>query len=222
MKYCEYETAFSAARMNKYLKACGGDNDAALTLYRHNIKACQKFYGVLNIFEIILRNAINEHFKAYFSDPDWIRNQLKAGGMLDAHPQKASVERMITDLDKAGRYTNDRVVSSVTFGFWTYMFTKVPYRLGGQSILQIFPAKAKGLGQRAIYNELQDIKIFRNRIAHHEAICFDASGVKNTHPAKESYALILKYVSFLGYKESHLYYGLDVLPDKILNRIDNL
>ena len=222
MNYSEYERAFSPARLTKYLKACGGDSNAALTLYRHNIKLCQKCYGVLNIFEIVLRNSINEHFVNYFSDPDWIRHQIAAGGMLEHHPQCQNVLKTIADLDASGKYTNDRVVSSVTFGFWTYLFNRVPFRLGGQSILQIFPGRTKGLGQRAIYNELQDIKAFRNRIAHHEAICFDTYGAKNTAQAKASYALVIKYIQFLGYQEAHLYYGLDVLPDKILQKIDNL
>ena len=222
MKYKDYEKAFSPARLNKYLKAFGGDTVAALTLYRHNIKLCQKFYGVLNIFEVLLRNAINEHYKVYLTDHDWIRNQLTYGGMLDSHPQKVAVEKTIVDLVKNGRYTNDRLVSSVSFGFWTYLFTKKPFAAGGQTLLQIFPAKAHGLGQRAIYNELQAIKNFRNSIAHHEAICFDATGAKNTKPARDSYAMIIKYIQYLGYSESHLYYGLDVLPDKILEKIDYL
>lgn len=94
--------------------------------------------------------------------------------------------------------------------------------MGGQSLLQIFPSRTKGLGQRAIYNELQDVKTFRNRIAHHEAICFDAAGARNTAQVKANYALVIKYIQFLGYQETHLYYGLDILPDKILQKIDSL
>lgn len=222
MKYPDYEKAFSPARLNKYLKACKGDTTAALTLYRHNVKLCQKCYGILNIFEIVLRNAINEHYKAHFSDPDWIRHQLVPGGMLENHPQRQSILKIISDLDATGKYTNDRVVSSVTFGFWTHLFSRRPFALGGQSLLQVFPARTKGLGQRAIYNELQDVKAFRNRIAHHEAICFDAAGAKNTAQVKANYALVIKYIQFLGYQETHLYYGLDILPDKILQKIDSL
>ena len=222
MKYLEYERAFSAARLNKYLTACGGNTAKALILYRHNVKLCQKFYGMLNIFEVILRNAINEHYKSYFNDSDWIRSQLAPGGMLSQHPQKSVVDKTIADLTAAGRYTNDRVVSSVTFGFWTYLFTKKPFRLGGQSLLRIFPAKATGLGQRAIYNELMAVKNFRNRIAHHEPICFDSSGSKSISLAKDHYDLIVRYVNFLGYSEEHLYFGLDVLPDSVLERIDRL
>lgn len=222
MKYSEYEIAFSRARLNKYLKACDGNTTAALTLYHHNIKLCQKCYGILNIFEIVLRNAINEHYKAFFTDGDWIRNQLAPGGMLETHPQRNAVLKIITDLDNKEKYTNNRIVSSVTLGFWTYLFTKEPYRNGGKTLLRIFPLKTKGLGQREIYNELQAVKAFRNRIAHHEAICFDANGTKSTAEARTNYAIVLKYIRFLGYQETHLYYGLDVLPNKIMQKIDSL
>ena len=76
---------------------------------------------------MVLRNAINEHYKTYFADPDWIRHQLQPGGMLEFHPQKATVEKTIAELDRAGKYTNDRVISSVTLGFWTYMYNKFEF-----------------------------------------------------------------------------------------------
>ena len=74
MKYKEYEVAFSPARLNRYKNACGGDTRKTMLLYRHNVKLCQKYYGVLNIFEIVLRNAIDRHYRAYFNDADWIIN----------------------------------------------------------------------------------------------------------------------------------------------------
>lgn len=55
MKYQDFENAFSKARLNRYLNACNGKAGSALILYRQNIKLCQKFYGILNIFEIVLR-----------------------------------------------------------------------------------------------------------------------------------------------------------------------
>ena len=207
MKYSEYRKAFSPARLNKYLKACGGNTMAALTLYRRNNKLCQKLYGVLGVFEVVLRNAINEHYISKYSDQDWIRHQLKPGGILVNHPQRELLEKTITELDRTGRYTNDRVVSSVTFGFWTHLFSRRPFSAGGKSLLEIFTRKTKGVGQRAIYRDLRAIKDFRNRIAHHEAICFDSTGAKNTAFARENYSRIIKYVQFLGYPERQLYYG---------------
>lgn len=214
--------AFSSARLSKYSNACNGDIVSALSLYRYNVKLCQKFYGILNIFEVALRNAINNHYAALYSDRDWIKNQMRCGGMLESHPQRTIVEKTIEQLCATGSYSNDRVVSSVSLGFWTYLFTKMPFKRGGKSILKVFPGKVRGIGQRAIYNELQAIKNFRNRIAHHEPICFNQIGERSTKTAVYYYNLIIKYVRFLGYSERQLYYGLNVLPDSIIRKINSL
>ena len=84
--------------------------------------------------------------------------------------------------------------------------------------MRIFPTRTPGLGQRAVFNELQEIKTFRNRIAHHEAICFDENGNIDMSRTQNKYALILKYINFLGYKSSHLFYGIDILPDSTITK----
>ena len=88
MKYREYEGAFSPARLNRYKMACRGNTRKTMLLYRYNVKLCQKYYAVLNIFEIILRNAVDRHYRAYFNDADWIIHQLQPGGMLEHTPHK--------------------------------------------------------------------------------------------------------------------------------------
>ena len=35
-------------------------------------------------------------------------------------------------------------------------------------------------------------------------------------------AIILKYISFLGYDKDHLLIGLDVMPDSVMNKIFQL
>ena len=219
MKYSEYEIAFSPARLKKYLDACNGDRLKALSLYRHNIKLCQKFYGILNVFEVVLRNAINTHYCNYFSDQNWIRNQCKTGGMLEKAPHRTEISKTIEMLIRQGKYSNDRIVSSVSFGFWTYLFNRIPFRAGGMNLLQIFPNKTTGLGQRMIYNELQDIKAFRNRIAHHEAICFNAKGHLDSNNAKEKLELIKKYISFLGYNPVELCWGTGIRPYSLFEKL---
>ncbi|MDE6042020.1 MAG: Abi family protein [Muribaculaceae bacterium] len=222
MKYSEYEIAFSTARLNRYLVACGGNRPKALSLYRHNVKLCQKFYGMLNIFEVVLRNAINLHYQQHFSDTDWIRHQCEPGGILESAPQRAEIERTVAMLERQGKYSNDRLVSSVTFGFWTYLFNRIPFRNGGMNLLQIFPNRTPGLAQRPIYNELQDIKSFRNRIAHHEAICFNSAGDVDLGYAQEKLDLIKKYVIFLGYNPLELFWGTGIRPYSLFDRINNI
>ncbi len=222
MKYSDYELAFSAARLNRYLVACQGNRLKALSLYRHNVKLCQKFYGILNVFEVVLRNAINRHYQIHFKDQDWIRNQSVEGGMLERAPQRMEIERTIATLERQGKYSNDRLVSSLTFGFWTYLFNRIPFRNGGMNLLKIFPNRTHGLAQRAIYNELQEIKNFRNRIAHHEAICFNSMGMIDLDYAQQKLESIKKYVTFLGYDPIELFWGTGIRPYSLIEKIKNI
>ena len=135
-------------------------------------------------------------------------------------PKRKEALSIIQNLEDSGKYSPDRVVSSLSFGFWTHLFTKHPFSKGGKSILGIFPNKSKPLGQRRVFNELMRIKAFRNRIAHHEPICFDQTGLVDISYAHSNYLLILRYLFFLGYKEGQILYGLDVQPDAIFNKID--
>ena len=219
MKYNEYEAAFSSARLNRYKIACGGDTRKTMSLYRHNVKLCQKYYGVLNIFEIVLRNAIDCHYRAHFNDADWIIHQLQTGGMLEHTPHKIEALKHYRQLTAKGKYTPDKMLSAQSFGFWTYMFNKIPFNAGGQNLLNIFPNKQTRLGQKAVYNELKEIKTFRNRIAHHEPICFDEQGNKSMTYAQANYKLILRYLDFLGYDEKRILYGYDVQTQKLTNQI---
>ena len=222
MNYEDYEKAFSVARLNRYLSACHGHKSKALTLYRYNIRICQKFYGILNIFEVVLRNAINNHYRIHFNDENWILNQCANDRMLSTAPQRNDVIRTSNDLYRHKRYSNDRLVSSVTFGFWTYLFNKLPYRNGGNTLLRIFPNKTHGLAQRPIFNELQQIKSFRNRIAHHEAICFNNEGEINLSYAIANFELIKKYIVFLGYDPMKLLKDTEIDPRDNIEQISTL
>jgi hypothetical protein len=219
MKYQEYEMAFSKARMNRYMTACGGNTRKAMQLYRYNVKLCQKYYGALGAFEIVLRNAVDRHYRASFNDPDWIIHQLQPGGMLEFSPHKSDAFRHYGQLISKGFYTPDKMVSAQSFGFWTYMFNQIPFNAGGRNLLAIFPNKQLGVGQRAVFNDLKEIKTFRNRIAHHEPICFDPSGKKSLVYAFANYKLIVKYFEFLGYKEKEILYGFDMKTVAIARRI---
>lgn len=101
-------------------------------------------------------------------------------------------------LEHQCKYSNDRLVSSVTFGFWTYLFNRIPFRGGGMNLLQIFPNRTHGLAQRPIYNELQEIKTFRNLIAHHEAICFNSTGEIDLNYAQGVYISTLRLTKTKG------------------------
>ena len=47
-------------------------------------------------------------------------------------------------------------------------------------------------------------------------------GRKSMVYAQTNYALILKYIAFLGYDKDDLLFGLDVMPDAVMNKITQL
>ena len=128
MKYDECLQVLSPARLNKYAQASGNEKAKTLRLYQYNIKLSQRFYGVIGMFEIMLRKAINAHYKQYFNDDNWIINQARPNGLLEQEASEiVRIQRTYTNM---GVYNNDKMVASFTFGFWTYLFTRRNYRIG--------------------------------------------------------------------------------------------
>ena len=166
-----------------------------------------------------MRNAINEHYIAYYSDPDWIVNQADCGKLLEYN--KDEIRQTEAGYRRRGIYNNDKMVASLTMGFWTKLFSKKRYKRGGKTLLQIFPNKRKGKNQADIYKDLTHIREFRNRIAHHEPICFDGIGNISTAFARSHYQLICEYIGYMGQQPDNVIRWTEK-PDKILNQIDSI
>lgn len=88
-------------------------------------------------------------------------------------------------------------------------------------MLQIFPNKKKGKSQSDIYKDLTHIREFRNRIAHHEPICFDGNGNLSTVFARSHYQLICEYIGYMGQQPEDVIFWTEK-PDKYLDAIDNI
>ena len=218
MNFSEFDKAISLPRLGKYLRASKGNKNLALRLYRYNIKLCQRFYGILSIFEVVFRNAINDHMKKQLSDPNWLATQGKKG-FLSKYRNTITIEHK--KLIKSKKYSNDRLLSTMSFGVWTYLFTRRCYNNSGKTLLRIFQAKPFGLNQNHIYNELNEIRIFRNRIAHHEPLCFDSNGNIDLTQSEKIQGLVLDYLSYLGYEPNKILYGIE-RPNSVLEKINRL
>ncbi len=219
MDFKTSQKLYSAARMGKYVRACGGDKGKTMQLYRYNLRLCQRFYGALNLFEVMLRNAINEHYATHFADPDWIVNQADTGKLLSYN--QIEIRQTEAGYRRRGIYNNDKMVASLTMGFWTKLFSKKRYKRGGKTLLRIFPNKRKGKNQADIYRDLTHIREFRNRIAHHEPVCFDGVGGISTTFARQHYQLICEYIGYMGQQPNNVL-SWSERPDEILNKIDGI
>ena len=219
MDFKTSQKLYSVPRMRKYQNACAGDKRKTMQLYRYNLRLCQRFYGTLNLFEVMLRNAINEHYAAHYSDADWIVNQADTGKLLEFN--KEEIRQTEAGYRRRGIYNNDKMVASLTMGFWTKLFSKKRYKRGGKTLLQIFPNKRKGKNQADVYKDLTHIREFRNRIAHHEPICFDGSGNISTDFARKHYQLICEYIDSLGQQPDDVIQWAEK-PDEVLKKIDSI
>ncbi len=107
------------------------------------------------------------------------------------------------------------------------MFASHQFLLAGQSLLAIFPAKPQSTptmqyNASFVFNQLSKINKIRNRIAHHEPICFIiGQSIKDTTFARQHYTLLLQLFQWMSVDESRLLYGLDHI-NVICNKIDAL
>jgi len=136
-----------------------------------------------------------------------------------------SVREVVNHL--GAHYTHAKVVAELGFGFWRYMFSRHQYRATGQTLINVFPALPRSTpstqyNSNFIFNELAKINRIRNRIAHHEAICFSPGfSLKESAFARENYAHIIQLFQWMNIDEHALLHGLDHVMS-VCNMIDAL
>jgi len=227
MLYSEFAKIMTSHRMNRYLVASTGDSRKALTLYRKNLLISQELFTIVGCFEIALRNAIDEHYLDILGN-DWLRSAATVGGIFDEVDTILTKDTINEGLRKLRRnYTHPKLVAELGFGFWRFMFAPHQYARAGQTLLQIFPSKPKSTratqyNNNYIFNELAKIYKIRNRIAHHEPICFTPLfPIKNTTYVRDNYGAILQLFQWMNIDEHALLYGLDHVV-AVCNDIDRM
>lgn len=217
MKYKEFEDAISPDRMRRYVSACANDTKRAMVLYRYNIKLSQEMYAIISCFEVSLRNKINKEMIANYGN-DWLRDFVMPGGQFDADPRVEGTRKIIKKayegLARCHRYSPTKLLAEMEFGVWKFMFNNVQYRLSGRCLLNIFPNKPTSTPQcqydnAFVFNALDVINSMRNRIAHHEPICFGNNGVIDTQNVIYCYARIIQLFQWMNIDADNLLYGLN-------------
>ena len=197
-----------------------------MTLYRLNIILSGQFYGLISVYEVCLRNRIDAYYATHFSDFEWLKNQCTGTGFLNDPAFKAGGFKSRKNVDGAIRslgikYTHDRLVASMTLGFWVNLFAPLQFRLAGQGLHRCFVNRPKGTRPKDLYNQHDDLLRFRNRIAHAEPICFDTAHQLDTSYAKSHYDRLITLTEWLGFNSVDLYQNLDEVLD-IIGQIDAL
>ena len=166
------KNTLSAARMSTYVIAASNNERAALELYAWNAQVSGALLTPLHICEVVVRNTVSETLESKYGDK-W--------------PWSQSFERSLTnpsvgynqqkDLKNSRKKvtTTGQLIPELKFVFWQKMFTaRYDQRLWGQHLKQVLPnldqAKTVSQLRKDIYDDLEQIRKLRNRIAHHEPI----------------------------------------------------
>ena len=168
------KNALSSARMRTYETALGvgGDNLAALELYAWNAQVSGALLTPLHICEVVVRNTVSEALEAKYG-PRWPWSIGFERSLPD--PTIGYSPRRDLQNSRRNATTTGKLIPELKFVFWQKMFTgRYDARLWDAYLIQVLPNICHFTPLRQIrqeiYQELEQIRMLRNRIAHHEPI----------------------------------------------------
>ncbi len=150
----------------------------AIKHYKSNVLVSESFYPLLSILEIGLRNSINYQLTRMFGDVEWYDNvnfiNIASGFQIER------IEEAKANLSRDQKMiTPGRVVAALSFGFWTSLFDSRFNKTLWKNLRLSFPFCPKQIRQRkTISSNLNNIRRFRNRLFHHEAILWNIDVVE--------------------------------------------
>ena len=229
MKFKDITRHLSEARINRYLAAANNSKTLAVRMYKTNLKIAQAFHPLLGILEVTLRNHLNEILTQHFSDKDWIIHEktgfMSAPSLSYIHKKKGT--RVINDylkrevqkaekrLAKSGTpITSGKIIAEQTLGFWTSLFEVHHYRLLRGKPIQVFQRLASATGRKAVFDNLNKIRLFRNRVNHNEPVCFKGHRFDLSF-AEEVYQSIHEILNWIDPELIKWIADIDSVPSKM-------
>jgi hypothetical protein len=160
---------FSKPRLRSYLRAAGGDPQAAMRLYWWNVDASAALYAPLQCVELAVRNALHDCLVAAYGRPDWW-----TVAPLDDHGRRLVAEargKCRKRLKRRRRVTADDIVTELTFGFWANLLAAGYVRtLWVPTLHKAFPHLGRHGRRDDLYDDLWPVVRLRNRVMHHEPV----------------------------------------------------
>jgi hypothetical protein len=169
-KIAAITNSLSPVRLGTYLNATGfGHKATVLDIYVWNALVSGALFSSLHICEVVMRNAISHAL------------ELKYGANW---PWDSGFERTLpkwskADLQKARNGitvgSTGKVIAELKFAFWCKLFTAgQDQHIWNVHLHMVFPFVPLPLtvaaARKKLYDDMESLRIFRNRIAHHEPI----------------------------------------------------
>jgi hypothetical protein len=172
MRATSVSTTISELRLHRFLMAAGGNRARALRLYRWNAQVASAYWTPLHFMEVAVRNAANDAMTESTGNPWWFQELPGEGAAWLYRLEREAVAKAYAKLHHP---TPGKIVAELHFGFWAgllsgrYLSTE-----GGTDYHDRIWVKGGvvnkfgGANRGAIYKRLTRLRLFRNRIAHHE------------------------------------------------------
>ncbi len=167
--YDQLEVSISKNRLNEYAKILNTQKTKTIfTYYILNSELSKSLYMPLQNLEVALRNNIHNALTSFYGTEEWyyLPNLLEYKELNKIEEAKQKLIRSRKDV------TPSRIISELSFGFWTMLFSKnYDQKIWNKHIKQIFPNLPKNQRNRkAISSQINTIRYLRNRIFHFEPI----------------------------------------------------
>lgn len=169
-------TTLSSARLGTFQIAPGfSAGTDTIEKYSWHALTSAAFFASLHVCEVAVRNAVDAALTATYG-ANWPWNSTFEHSLPNPHgPHFKPKNELIRARNKMKMGATGKVIAELKFAFWCHMFTtRYQNRIWEAHIQNSFPnlplpcspTHARG----AIHNELETLRKFRNRIAHHEPI----------------------------------------------------
>jgi hypothetical protein len=164
----EVVRALSAERLGPYLAATG-DVNSGIRLYDWNLAVSAAFYEVLSHFKVAVRNGLHDQLCQLTQRPDW----WMSPGLVFAPEAAEMIAHAVHQARRRVGRQPGHVVAALPFGFWVTILSA-----GGSAAYETRrwrPALHRAFSnyrgpRRPLHRRLEHMRLFRNRIAHHEPI----------------------------------------------------
>lgn len=169
----DFPELISGPRFATFLAHTNGDRHKALEFYIWNVQLSAAFMVPLQLCEVAVRNGIVEAVEKVHG-----ANWHNAAGFVRSLPYLNRPGYQPQDdlrVQAAKQPSAGKVVAELKFAFWQHLLTKgQDARLWLPHFAVCFPGYDTALSikqaRASMYHELERVRFFRNRIAHHEPI----------------------------------------------------
>ena len=173
------QNVFSEKRMKRYFDAHDNEKMAILH-YQLNIELTESFYSVIAVYEVALRNALNKQLVLLTKREDWYSHFQNTPGLTNLHRYISQANKQISGRKEFS--SPSKIVAELTLGFWVTLLNSEYEKILWKDLRLAFPNMPKAIRQRKnISAPLNRFRTFRNRVFHHEPICWNLAKIIEIH-----------------------------------------